>query len=234
MLLSAAGSALEVRPWPNPGAPVDPGSAIPGLALTGNMADQLDAGPGCDAGPFSFARLSSGPSTAQLVGISDTRAFAFPVPGGEAQRFGCTTQAVVVEIATMRSDAGPPEPQLVRCTLDGKCATPKSYPFDIWPEQHKRKILAVPTAQGVVATMTAQSGNRFGTYLATSMDGGATFELPRMMGEGQTGRGFFDIGALVPFDDRVVMLLTADVTGTRGRRWYAMATDDGGENWGPP
>ena len=82
--------------------------------------------------------------------------------------------------------------------------------------------------------LLAKAGNRFGTYLATSTDKGNTFELPRVISETDTGRGFIDVGVLVPFDDRVVMLFTADVTGTRGRRWYAMATDDGGENWGPP
>lgn len=234
MLLSVVGTSLEVRPWPTPGGGVDLGSKVPSLTLIGSMADQLDAGPHCDAGAFSFARVATTPQNAQLIGISDTRAFAFPLPGGDETRLGCTTEAVVVEIVSKRGDAGPGEPQLIRCTLDGKCAQPKSYPFNIWPEEHKRKILAVPTPQGVVATMTAQTGNRFGTYLATSMDKGATFELPRVIGEGQTGRGFFDVGALVAFDDRVVMLLTADVTGTRGRRWYAMASDDGGENWGPP
>jgi hypothetical protein len=234
-LLSVAGASLELRPWPLPGDPIDPGSKVPGLILARGMAEQLDAGPDCESGAWSFARLSSTPNNVHLVGISDTRALAFKLPNGADERIGCTTKAVVVEIMDKANDAGPPQPQLIRCSLDdAKCAAPKSHPFQIWPQKHDRKILAVPTKQGVVATMTAHTGNRYGAYLATSMDGGKTFELPRVIGETETGRGYFAIGALVAFDDRVVMLISADVTGTRGRRWYAMASDDGGENWGPP
>ena len=233
-LLSVAGSSLQVRPWPRPGEQLRRPSTVPGLTVTGAMASQLDAGPTCDAGAFSFARVASAPTNAYLVGVSDTRAFAFKLPAGDEQRLGCSTNAVVVEVMGTTKDAGTPAPQLVRCTLDGVCAEPQSQPFDLWPEKHTRKILAVPTHKGVVATMTARAGNRNGAYLATSTDEGKTFDLPRVIGETQTGRGYFEIGALIAFDDRVVMLISADVTGTRGRRWYAMASNDGGENWGPP
>ena len=232
-LISLSGASIEMRPWPKPGEKVDLGSKVPGVVITRSMAQQMNEGPDCESGRWSFARVASAPTNAYLIGIADTQAFGIKLPKGQEDRIGCSTEAVVVETVA-ENDAGPPEPQFVRCTFDGKCAEPKSRPFNIWPEEHKRNILAVPTKTGIVATLAAQSGNRFGTYLATSMDEGRTFELPRIIGESQTGRGFFDVGALIAFEDRVVMLFTADVTGTRGRRWYAMASDDGGENWSPP
>ncbi len=125
-------------------------------------------------------------------------------------------------------------PQLLRCTFDGKCSVPQSQPFDIWPEKHDRSIVSTATKQGIVAIMKARSGARWGTYLGTSMDGGKTFDLPRVIGEGGTDRGFFEIGALIGFPDRVVILLSADVTGTRRRGWYVLASDDGGQSWNEP
>jgi hypothetical protein len=235
-LLSVTASKLEVRPWPKPAAAIDPGSPVPGLAMGHGMAEQLDAGPHCESGAWSFAKLSAGPVNTMLVGVSDTRALAFKLPNGTTPLLGCTSQAIVVEnVGAQGKDAGPAEPQLVRCALEGaKCAEPKSNPFEIWPEPHERKLLAVPTEKGVVATLTMRTGNRQAAFVGTSMDAGETFELSRVIGKTETGRGFFEIGALIAFDDRVVMLLTADVTGTRGRRWYAMASDDSGQNWGPP
>ena len=228
-LLSVSGGAVEVRPWPKPGEQLDPASRIPGPRLGAAALQQLSSGPECEVGPWSFQRVTSG-AKAALVGVSDSRSLSIALPGGTDLAFGCHPEAVVVEVF----DAKKKEPQLIRCDLTGKCAEPKSNPFAIWPEEHERKLLVAATKQGVVATMNAKTGTRWGAYLATSMDQGATFELARVIGEGQTERGFFDIGALIAFPDRVIILMSADVTGTRRRGWYVLSSDDDGRSWGPP
>ena len=88
--------------------------------------------------------------------------------------------------------------------------------------------------EGVVAVMRATAGARWGLYLGQSSDAGENFELPRKIGEGATDRGYFELGALIRFDERILMLLSADVTGTTRRGWYVLASDDGGTHWGPP
>jgi hypothetical protein len=229
-LLSLKGAALQIRPWPSPGSELDPASPIPGIAVTRPMADQLDRGAGCDAGPMSFVRLPVNKQKAFIVGVSNARAFAFPVPGGEDPTFGCNREAIVVTV----NDPKKNEPKLIRCTLDGKCADPQSNPFAPWQEKHERVIQIAATPQGAVATMTAKTGTRHGAYVSVSTDKGESFALARTINEGETERGFIEVAALVPFPDRVVMLISADVTGTRRRGWYVLATDDGGEHWGPP
>ena len=234
-LLSLQGTTLAVRPWPKPGEKVDAGSQIPNLVVTRDMAAQLDRGPGCDVGPWSFSRLSASKTKGYVVGVSDTRALsfevpAFEVPGGDVTDIGCHPEAIVVRI----EDPKKKEPKLIRCTLAGKCADPQSNPFELWPEEHEHTIHMVATKQGAVATITAKTGTRHGAYVSTSTDGGATFALARVINEGQTSRGYIEVGALVGFEDRVVMLVSADVTGTQRRGWYVLASDDGGESWGPP
>jgi hypothetical protein len=229
MLLSESRGTIEVRPWPKPGGKVEGGSKL-SLPNISNAFEQLGAGPGCELGAYSFQRVASGAANAWIVGVSPQKSFTFQAPKGDEQRIGCGADAVVVETF----DDVKKVPRLVRCTFDGKCSEPRSQPFEIWPVKHDRKIRTAATKRGVVAVMTARAGARWGTYLGVSTDKGATFGLPRMIGEGVTDRGFFDVGALISFPDRVVILLTADVTGTRRRGWFALATEDGGDNWGPP
>jgi len=229
-LLSVIGAAIAVRPWPRPGEPLAPGSRIPGAVAGAKAVEQLNRGPGCETGPWSLQRLATGPNRASIVGVSADRSFAFPVPGGASEQIGCGPEGIVVETL----DKDKKHPQLVRCALDGKCATPKSLPFEIWPETHERTILTAATKQGVIATLCARTGARWGAYLAQSLDGGATFELPRIIGEGKSERGYFQVGALINLPGRVLILMSADVTGTTKRGWYVLASDDGGSNWGPP
>ena len=229
-LLSLTRGGIEVRPWPRPGETLAPGSRIPGAAAGPKVIEQLNRGPGCEMGGWSMQRYATRPKVATVVGVSGDRAFAFNVPGGPSERLGCGTEGVVVETI----DAEKKVPQLVRCGLDGKCADPKSLPFDTWKDKHERTILLAATKQGVIATMGARAGARWGVYLAQSLDGGSTFELPRIIGEGKSERGYFEVGALINMPTRVLILMSADVTGTTKRGWYVLASDDGGSNWGPP
>jgi hypothetical protein len=235
-LVSVTSSAITVRAWPEPGDTLGPASPVPGCAASGNTLAALRAGPGCEMGSWSIQRVDGG-SQPFAVAIEGTRALCFALPKSEPGRIGCGANAVVVETTTL--DPTDPDkkrqaPQLVRCGFDGRCATPKSLPFAVWGEPHERRILTLATDRGVVAAMHAKAGPRWGLYLAQSLDGGATFELPRTVGEGQTDRGFFEIGALVGLPGRLLMLLSADVTGTARRGWYVLASDDGGSNWTPP
>ncbi len=229
-MLTETRGAIHVQPWPKPGEKVLPGTPIAGLGRVAAAYEQLSTGPDCEFMDWSFKRLASSSSNAWIVGVSKERSFAFKAPSGEAKTIGCGENAVVIEVLDAKKNV----PQLLRCTFDGVCSKPESQPFEIWPEQHDRTIMSTATPQGIVAVMKARSGARWGTYLATSMDGGKTFDLPRGIGEGATDRGFFEIGALVGFKGRVVILLSADVTGTRRRGWYVLASDDGGQSWREP
>lgn len=228
-LVTESRGTINVQPWPKPGETPSSGKPIPGLGRVNGAFDQLAKGPTCEFMGWSFSRIGT-PTNAWIIGISANKSFAFKAPNGETETIGCGEDAVVVEVVDPKEKV----PMLLRCTFDGKCSQPKSKPFDIWQEKHKRSIMSTATAQGIVAVMKARSGARWGTYLATSMDGGKTFDLPRVIGEGGIDRGFFEIGALLNFKDRLVILLSADVTGTRRRGWYVLASEDGGQSWREP
>jgi hypothetical protein len=229
LLSIGGGGNVEVRPWPAPGGTVAPGKPIAGLRLAGEMLTQMDMGPQCEWGAWSFVRISAAPAQSQVVGVAPDRTVSFAAPAGQGKSFGCGRDAVVLEIEDEKK-----EPQLIFCTIDGKCAAPKSRAFEIWPEPHERRIHAVTTPKGVVATLSARAGTRWGVYLAQSLDGGATFELPRVIGEGKTERGRFEVGALVALPSRIVLILSAEEGATSRRRWYVLASDDNGSHWGPP
>jgi hypothetical protein len=240
-MLSVKGGAVMVRPWPMPGEALAAPSPIPGFRADANVVRQLGEGPACEAGGWSFQRIVQPPSSATLVGIAPNRAFAVKLSYGDASLLGCSSEAVILLASEQKT--GPPlaseekktrAPLLLRCTLDGKCSTPKSLPFRIWPEKHDRSVSAVPTEQGVVGTLEAHAGARWGLYLGQSLDRGQLFELPRVIGEGSNERGVFELGALMALPKRVLLVVSSDVTGTTRRGWYALASDDGGTNWGPP
>ena len=115
----------------------------------------------------------------------------------------------------------------------GKCFAPVQRAFRLWPEEHQREILSVAAQQGTVAAMSAHAGDRWGLYLAQSADG-MVWERPRVVGEGSGDRGRIELGTLVSFGKRVLLLISAEVTGTSRRGWFVIASDDGGINWGPP
>jgi hypothetical protein len=245
-LLSVSTTAVQAQPWPKAGAGIGAGTPIQGLKVERDTAQRLARGPSCHAGAWSFQRLapSSPAQPATVVAVSDTRAVAFSVPPGSSDHLGCSAEAVTVEIAleddnrvpaaSAASAARPKRTQLVRCTLDGKCSQPQSPPYEEWPEPHERNLVSAPTKDGLVAFVARRAGTRWSLTLAQSTDAGKTFELPRVIGEGKTERGNFQIGAVINFPNRVVLLMAADRTGTSSRGWYVLASDDGGATWGPP
>jgi len=240
-MLTVSGG-IEVRPWPKAGAKADIAVRIPNYSAGRNALNQLNRGPGCEFGNWSFQRVADSPSSAHLIGVSDTRSFSIKLPKGDEQRIGCSDQAVVVEtVRPLEKKANvpgiakpPPIPTLVRCSFDGKCAEPTGQPFELWNEKHERVIRAVPTATGLVAVMTARTPNRWGVYVGQSTNGGKSFELPRTVGEGTTDRGSYEVGAVVRLKKRVLILVSGDVGGTTRRGWFVLASDNDGNLWGPP
>lgn len=238
-LLTVAGSKLEARPWPKPGEELQEPSPVPGLQANSTVLEQLAAGPGCEAGEMSFQRVTPSPQNAFIVGVANNRSVAFKLPVAHETSIGCGPEAIVFETTDPKQQKlarkqEEPIPILVRCTLDGNCTYPENHPFGIWPEKHERKIIAVATKKGVVATMEAKSGTRWGVYLAQSLDGGANFELNREIGAGKTDRGFMEVGALVRLPTRLILLISAEVTGTSRRGWYVLVSDDDGTSWKRP
>jgi len=229
-LMAVRGNQLAVYPWPQPDQDLSTTPRmVPGVTGGAAAAEGLSRGAHCDQGKWSFHRLTRG-NSATLVGISDTEHHVFPLPPDTGDGLGCTSDAISVEV----TDTKTKEPQVARCTLDGKCAVPESPPFEIWEDEHEREIASTPTPMGAVAIMAATAGDRWGVYLAVSNDSMKTFNLPRAIGEGQGGRGRFEIGALFTMGDRIVLVLSAEVTGSNRRGFYTLVSDDGGMHFGPP
>jgi hypothetical protein len=43
-----------------------------------------------------------------------------------------------------------------------------------------------------------------------------------------------EVAAVASLGDRVLLLLSADISGAKGRGWFVLASEDGGQTWGPP
>ena len=228
-LLTESRGSIAVQAWPKPGGKVENGTPIAGFRAPPGTFDKLSKGPDCEFKSYSFARVGTA-TNAWVIGVSEKKSFAFKLPNGTKETIGCGADAVSIETEHAKDKA----PLLLRCTFDGKCSEPQNKPYDVWPEKHDRTITTIATEPGVVGVMRARAGVRWGTYLATSMNGGKSFDLYRTIGEGEADRGFFEIGAVVGFPERIVILLSADVTGTRRRGWYVIASDDGGQSWREP
>ena len=191
----------------------------------------LSEQPACETGALSYQLVSSGGRPFLIaVGPEKAAAVALPPTTVRTSPVGCFAERAVM--LTQAPNA--PIESLALCGLDGKCIEPPAAPFRPWPVAHQRRIFPVVTAQGVVAVMRASVSDRWGLYVAQSLDGGKLYELPRVLGEGQGSRGRVDVHAVLSFGSRVLLLLSADVTGTSRRGFYTMVSDDGGTSWGPP
>jgi len=236
------GRELVYRNAPLPGQPLEAPKKIAGLVLPGSALADLSAPPICEFGAMSFQRLK-GPPRAQIVGLSPGKAIAFALPdtANPGSLVGCNATTIAVETNVMDSSGpitGESKPKYVNshialCDFEGKCTLPDNNPFRIWPEPHEQTIAMAPSSKGIVGVLSQKAGDRWGLYLATSADG-KLYEVPRIIGEGKDPRGQLELGALVGFGTRVLMILSADVMGTSRRGWFVMVSDDGGLNWAPP
>ncbi|MCK6586130.1 MAG: hypothetical protein L6Q76_00955 [Polyangiaceae bacterium] len=231
-LFSIKGRDLLARPMPAPGKPLDAPQKVPNIVALPTLLNELTAPPACEAEGWSFQTITQGPGKMSLLGVSPETTVAVALPQNTVKntRVGCGVGKVVVQTLDAKENA----PTLSICDLEGACVTPKKPPFRSWVEKHEERITTTPTAQGVVAIMSSQAGERWGLYFAQSVEGGATYEVSRVIGEGTSGRGKMDLGALISFGKRTLILLSADVTGTSRRGWYVIISDDGGLTWTAP
>jgi hypothetical protein len=240
-LLSIRGRDLIARPFPAPAKPLDKPVKVPGVTMTPTLLGELSTSPACESGGWSFQRIKQAKGVV-ILGIAQAKTVALAMPDATATatKVGCGAGHLVVEAVAAKSGAPatwasqPDIPTLLACDLAGKCVTPKNSPFRLWPEQHKREIVATATEKGILGVLTARAGDRWGLYLAQGPGDGSVYERQRVIGEGTTDRGRIELGALVSFGQRALLLLSADVTGTSRRGWFVMVSDDGGTNWGPP
>ncbi len=203
-------------------------STSPPLPATA-LAD-LSQAPACEWGDMSVQRLK-GPPKSMVVALSQKKKVVVALPDSVApnSKLGCSSSKVAFEAIDPKTKAL----RLGVCPLDGtECAVAANNPFRAWPEAHDSELAIAPTDKGVVAILQQRAGARWGLYLAQSADG-TMYEVPRIIGEGKD-RGQLELGALLVFGTRAVLVLGAEVTGTNRRSWYAIATDDGGLNWSAP
>jgi hypothetical protein len=229
---SVKGRELLARQWPEPGKPAPTPEKITAVKVTPALVGELSAAPACEVGPVTYQRITQPPAKPHVLAVTGDKTTLVPMPAEAAKdaRIGCSESKLIVEAP----DADKQSITLVLCDLTGKCVTPSRPVFRPWIEKHEREIVAAPTEKGAVVVMSARTGGRWGLYHAQSSDGGQFYERARIIGEGTGDRGRIDLGALVSFGKRAVLLISADVTGTSRRGWYVIVSDDGGENWNPP
>jgi hypothetical protein len=231
MLLSARGRDFLIRPTPSPDKPLDPPQKVMGISPTPAALTELAQLPACEFGAWSFQRVTQ-QNRPMILGVSPTRNVVVPLPPTtkKTSRVGCGADRFVVETLDPKEKVE----SLATCGLEGQCLAPMKPPFRPWPEPHEREIATAGTTQGAIAVLTARARDRWGLYLTQSVDGGKLFELPRVIGEGNSDRGRFELGAVISFGARTLLLISTGVTGTSRRGWYIMVTDDGGTTWAPP
>lgn len=114
------------------------------------------------------------------------------------------------------------------------CTLAQKPPFRLWNDKHDRRMLVVPTDQGVIAFLQAWAGERWGLTLAYSIEKGTIYEVSRAVAEGSGERGKVELAAVIPLGKRTILLFTSDIMGTSRRGLYVIASDDGGNNWQAP
>ncbi|APR84132.1 Hypothetical protein A7982_09481 [Minicystis rosea] len=241
VMLSVKGRDLLQRPFPAPNKPLEKPQKVVNITASPTLLADLSTPPLCDTGVWSFQRIQMPSKKVGVIGVSPMRIVSFALPEGTVPTttIGCGAKHVVVEAVQAKS--GPPAmqaeqpdvPILLTCDLAGKCTSPKNAPYRMWPGPQKREMAMTSTSAGTVGVMSVRAGDRWGLYLAQSPDG-TTFERPRVIGEGTGDRGRIELGTLVSFGKRALLLISADVTGTSRRGWFVLVSDDGGTNWNPP
>jgi len=231
VLLTVGPRGLLRRPWPKPGEALAKPEPIAGTTSSATIQAELSAGPECEAGKFSYRRVSQAGGKIFILGISPDKSVYFEVPASTIplSPIGCGGGRVVVEALDPRDTKA----KLVACAENG-CVAPENIPFRPWTEKHDRVLGVTSTAKSVVALAGFYSPLRWGLYEGQSTDGGKLWDPQRNFGEGPGERGRYELGAVLPMGDRVLALLAADVTGTNRRSWFAIASTDGGVTWNVP
>ncbi|XXX75706.1 hypothetical protein WMF30_49460 [Sorangium sp. So ce134] len=231
-ILSVRGRNLLSRPVPEPGKPLDAPRVVEGLAVSPAATAALSAPPTCDFAGWSIQLVPQPPDKTAVVAISATQTAVLKLPAKAAPgaAVGCAADRIMVEVIAPTTG----ELTLATCALDGACILAEKPPFRPWLEPHERSVALAPTREGVAAVLTSRTPTRWGLYIAQSPEAGKIYDVPRVIGEGSGERGRIELGALLSFGNRLLMLLQADVTGTSRRGWYVMASEDSGLTWSPP
>ena len=231
-LLTMNGKQLLKRPWPKPGETLAEAVPVDKVGITKTLVDELSQGPECEWGAWSFKRVMQR-DRVYILGVSPEKTAFFEVPQTTvaSSPLACTADRIAVEAIN-------PErlPTIVTCALDGTCTLPENRPFlKPWPEQHERKLHTSLTQNGVIAVQGLKNKGKWSLFISESVDGGKLFNLQRTVGEGVgNSEDGYDVGSLISFGDRTVMLISAKISKTTRRSWFALASDDGGSTWSYP
>ncbi|WP_437482405.1 hypothetical protein WME75_40735 [Sorangium sp. So ce1014] len=231
-ILSVRGRSLLARPVPEPGRPLDAPRIVEGLAMSPAATAALSAIPACDFAGWSIQLVPQPEGKTAVVAISATQTAVLKLPAKAAPEaaVGCAADRIMVEVIAPTTG----EHTLATCTLEGTCLLAEKPPFRPWMGPHERSVALAPTREGVVAVLTSRAATRWGLHIAQSPEGGKIYDVPRVIGEDTGERGRIELGALLSFGNRLLMLLQADVTGTSRRGWYVTASEDSGLTWSPP
>ncbi|NUP09948.1 MAG: hypothetical protein HOW73_28200 [Polyangiaceae bacterium] len=232
-MLTTNGKQLLVRPWPGPNDKLADPKPVDKATLTKTIENDLSAGPECESGQWSFRRVPQDKGQTYLLGVSPERTVYFPLPPTivNTDPIACNADKIVFEY--IDNDK---LPRIAHCTLDGGCIEPQNRPFKPWAEQHTRELHLATTASGMIAVQQMRTKVKWTIDMSESSDAGKNFQLQRPVGEGEGGNpeDGYDVGALVGMGPRSLMVLSAKVSKSTRRSWYAMASDDGGNTWAMP
>lgn len=231
-LLTINQKQLLVRPWPKPADKLADPKPIDKVGITKALADELSAGPECESGGWSFRRITQPTSRTFLLGVSPDKTVYFELPPTtiNTSPMACNGDRIVIEAYNPNDKL----PSLVTCSLsDGNCPAPENRPFlKPWAEQHDRELHLALTTNGVIAVQQMRSKMKWAVFMSESTDAGHLYNLQRPVGEGEGNpEDGYDVGAMLGWGDRTVLLLSAKVSKTTRRSWYAMASDDSGTTW---
>jgi hypothetical protein len=239
-LASLRGRQLVIRPAPAQGQALTEPVVVEGFAPPPTLLRDVSGAPVCRTGKWTHRLVAPGGARDFVLSISPDKAGAIPIATPRPARvgqatmadgpraFGCGGDSVSVEIRA----GGEGRP--LTCALGAACVAPDEPPFRPWATAHQRRMHVVPTARGVIAAVTRSEGSRWGAWLAQSVDAGKTWQLPRVIAEGDVERGRVEVGMLAALGGRALLLLRGDVSGTTQRAWFVLVSDDGGSTWAAP
>ncbi|MEJ7733757.1 MAG: hypothetical protein WKG00_31750, partial [Polyangiaceae bacterium] len=237
---SLRGRQLVIRPVPLPGQALTEPVVVEGFVPAPSLPRDVSGAPVCRAGKWTHRLVAQPGGRDFVLSISPDKAGAIPIATPRAGKvsqattpdapraFGCGGDSVSVEIR------GGGEGRPLTCTLGAECLAPDEPPFRPWANAHARRMHVVPTPRGVIAAVTRSEGSRWGAWLAQSVDAGKTWQLPRVIAEGDVERGRVEVGMLGALGGRALLLLRGDISGTTQRAWFVLVSDDGGATWAAP
>ncbi|MFO0547921.1 MAG: hypothetical protein U0271_06015 [Polyangiaceae bacterium] len=233
-LLTIAKNKLMVRPWPKPTDTIGEAKAIDGVTVTKTLVDELSAGPECEHEKWSFTRVQQPNNRQFILGVSPEKTVFFEIPVTTPQSpIGCSSDRVVIEAINPNDNKN----ALVTYAISGEPTAPTNPAFLVtsWPGAFDRELHMALTKVGLIAVQQLTTKVKWSVLISESVDGGKRFNFERSVGEGEgsTDDGY-DVGALLGFGDRTLMLLSAKVNKTTRRSWYCMASDDNGVTWALP